>query len=731
MPQTATANPALGTIDTSDVDLVDVEIFQRQLYAIANEMGLIMIRTSGDPTISEAVDFSTFIADAAGEIISFSGYLTWHFGPARQTVCHLLDVYPREEIHPGDAFICNDPFTGGVCHQPDVAIVRPIFHGDELVAWCWAMAHLLDVGGMAPGGFAPGATECYAEGLRFPGIKFISEGKVSEDLVRLIESNFRVPQRNLNDLRSFIAACNVCDDRLQDLLGEYGVETFRRYNEVSKDLSERATRKRIASLPDGVRQASMYVEHNGHVNDLYEIRLTTTVAGDSMTLDLTGTSPQTDGFVNMALGATISIALTPMVISLLPDVPINEGLIRAFDVIAPEGSIVNAVMPAPTSSGHVEAGLRLSRLVMTELAELQAASSDPFVRSHTLAPFGEGFAGHVFYAPNEAGEYLPFLDHHGEGVGGGAHPHMDGMDASMNLTQLQGALPDCEIYELQYPALYLWRRLKVSAGGAGATRGGQGVEYAFIPWRTEGGVFNCFTNSWQLPSPGVFGGYPGGTCGFRHITGADAEERMRNGEALLSVQELGGTVEELQPKMMGKPTMPGDAILVRVGGGGGYGDPLDREADAVARDLADGYIHERTVKSAYGVVLDAVGGVDADATAAVREQRRAERRQWPQPKIYTGAVPASGARRPVHPTIALCDGEGSSAYVCTRCETALAPGDEDYREYLCSHRSHAASRMMAESGAEIVAREGVDLIERACPGCGTLLRVDLVVDDQT
>ena len=717
-------------VDLAGVDLVDVEIFQRHLYAIASEMGLIMIRTSGDPTISEAVDFSTFMADAQGEIISYSGYLTWHFGPARQTVRHLLNVIPRAEIRPGDGFICNDPFTGGVCHQPDIAIVRPIFYGGDLIAWCWAMAHVLDVGGMAPGGFAPGARECYAEALRFPGIKFISEGKVLDDIVRLIESNFRVPQRNLNDIRSFIAANNVCNVRLQALLAEYGAEKFHQYNAIGKVLSERAVRKRITSLPDGVRRASAFVEHNSHVNDLYEIKLELTVDGDEMKLDLTGSHEQTDGFINMTLGATTAIALTPMLISLAPDVPINEGAIRAFEVIAPEGTIVNAVMPAPCSSGHVEAGLRLSRLVMTELAELQAASSDPFVREHALAPFGEGFSGEVFYAPNEQGEFLPFLDQNGLGVGGGAHPHMDGMDSATNLCQLQASLPDCEIYEMQYPVLYLWRRLKGGSGGAGASRGGQGVEYAFIPWHTVGGVVNVFTNSWQLPSPGVFGGYPGGTCGFRHITGANAEARVRDGEALLSMEEIGGDVEELEPKMLGKPTMPGDAVVVRCGGGGGYGDPLERDPEAVARDVADGYIPHRTVMPAYGVALDAQGRVDAEATAAARERRRAERRRWARPKEYTGSAPPSDERRPVHPSIARSDGDGPGVYVCVRCETPLAPGDEDYREFLCTRRGPAAARLMADLGAEIVARDGVDLVERACPGCGTMLAVDIVVEDR-
>jgi N-methylhydantoinase B len=158
------------------VDPVTVEIFSKAIENIAHEMGVVMMRASGSPVIAEAVDFSTFIADAEGDILCYAGYITIYLGTARQAVKHILATVPRENIRPGDLFICNDPFTTGNAHQVDVGVVRPLFIGDEIVAWCWAEAHVNDFGGFAPGSMAPMATETYGEALRLPGVKLVSEG---------------------------------------------------------------------------------------------------------------------------------------------------------------------------------------------------------------------------------------------------------------------------------------------------------------------------------------------------------------------------------------------------------------------------------------------------------------------------------------------------------------------------------------------------------------------------
>jgi N-methylhydantoinase B len=663
------------------VDLVELEIFSRAMDNIANEMGTVMMRTSGSPVIAEAVDFSTFIADANGEIIAFAGYLTLHAGPARQAVRYVLENTPIEEIAPGDAFICNDPHTTGNAHQPDVGVLRPIFQDDDLIAWCWAEAHTYDVGGMAPGGFAPMATEVYGEALRFPGTKIVDRGRIIRDVWRLIETNVRIPAMVLNDIRCLIAACNTCDERLRELVAEYGLDAFVRNNELAKDLAEAAVRRRIASMPDGTWRAQEHVEHNGHVNDLYRVALTATIAGDQLTLDFTDSAPQTDGFVNCPAAVTLGMAMTPLLMTVVPDLPINEGTIRAIEVLTTPGTICDARSPAPMSSGHMEAGLRVMKTVEAVLAEVQNDSDDPFVRDHVMAPWHDCWPGGVFYAPLETGELVPFLDMHGGSAGGGAQPMADGQDVSATLCQPQSSIPDIEINEFQFPVLYLWRRINAGSGGAGRMRGGQGLDLAWTPWYTIGGQEHVFASCWQVPAPGVNGGYPGSGSGFEVITGAGADRRLGEGHLPGSIGDLDGAPTPLQGKQFAVPIAPGDVVRMHSGGGGGLGDPLDRDPALVRTDVLDGSTTSVLALAVYGVVVDDAGEVDEDATLARRRDARQARRDW--------------AADPADPSIRI--------------------------------RVTNASDRLAELGGWCERRNGIDIVERVDPDTGSLLGVTLEV----
>ncbi len=609
-------------------ELADLEIFSRAMDNIANEMGTVMMRTSGSPVIAEAVDFSTFIADAEGEVIAFAGYLTLHVGPARQSVRYVLDHTPADEIRPGDAFICNDPHTTGTAHQPDVGVLRPIFTGGQLVAWCWAEAHTYDVGGIAPGGFAPMATEVYGEALRFPGTKIVDQGRIVRDVWQLIETNFRVPSMVLNDIRCLIAACNTCDERLRELIDQYGLSAFRRYNALAKDLAEGAVRKRIATIPDGVWETEEHVEHNGHVNDLYRLALTATVQGDQLTLDFRASAPQTDGFVNCSPATTLGMAITPLLMMLVPDVPINEGTIRAVNVLTEPGTICHALTPAPTSSGHMETGVRVMKAVTGVLAKMQAQSSDAFVREHVMSPWHDCWPGGVFYAPLESGDLVPFLDMHGGSAGGGAQPIADGMDASAALCQPQSSLPDIEVNEFQFPVLYLWRRINAGSGGAGRMRGGQGLDLAWTPWYTPGGQEHVFVSCWQVPPSGTQGGYPGSASGFDVVSGAGADRLLAAGSVPDSLDQLEAEVTPLEGKQFAVPVGPGDVVHLHSGGGGGLGDPLDRDLSHVEADLTDELLGRGLASEVYGVQFDPFGQIDEQASVAQREQMRQERRRW-------------------------------------------------------------------------------------------------------
>jgi N-methylhydantoinase B len=705
------------TAPQTDVrDLVTTEIFARKLYSIALEMGQTMVRTSGDPVIAEANDFSTVVTDADGELLS-SAFLTLHLGAARQTIRYLLDVLDPDDIHPGDAWVVNDPHTTGACHAPDLGIVRPMFAGGELIAWCWAEAHMMDIGGMAPGGFAPDAFECYAEGLRFPGVKIVSEGKIEDDIWRLIAANFRVPDRNLNEIRCFIGACNTADSRVADLIAEHGVEGFKRLAEATKDLTERAARKRVGTLPDGTYVARDYVEHDGHRNDLYEIVCTVTVEGEKITFDFTGSAPQSDGFINVSHGTALSGVITPLFMTLVPDVPINEGLIRAMDFVFPRGTVVNAEMPAPMSSGHMEVSLRITKLVAKIIGELQQMSDDDYVTGHVMAPFFDTTPLPIYYAPNEDGEWIPFLDLDAQGGGTGAHPHADGIDAGGATTSLDNKLPDLEVYEHQNPVLFLWRRLNPASGGAGRQRGGNGTRIAWTPWRTPGGQVTAVTACNQVPPSGLFGGWPGSAGGFRMSHGGKVDEMLRGGHIPSSFDELEGETVDMAPKTFAEPLPAGELFETHAGGGGGIGDPLERDPELVCLDVRDLYLSAELAESAYGVRCSATGELDASGTAELRDRLLAERRGWPvNPERHPGAPRFTPS------------GSDSDPTNCLHCGHELAPAGADFRELVPS-RMRGAAEAMAEVGAWAAPRPGVNLAEFACPECGHLASVDILVDE--
>jgi N-methylhydantoinase B len=715
----------------TSVNLIKAEIIRQQLYNIAQEMGIVMIRTSGDPVISEAVDFSTFIADKDGEIISFSGYMTMHAGPARQAVRHILATYSKDEIKPGDAFICNDPHTTGACHPPDVGIVKPIFYQENLIAWCWAEGHLLDVGGMSPGGFAVAAHDAYQEALRFPGIKIVSEGKIVQDVFHLLQANFRMPQHDMNNIRCFIAACNICEKRTIDMIDKYGLDEFHKYVELNKELTEKAYRERIAKLPDKTYEATEWIEHNGHENGLWPVHCKMTIQGDNLTLDFTGTAPQTDGFVNISVGTALGCIVTPIMLVLTPDIPFNEGIFRATNIILPEGSVVNCKMPAPVSSGHMEAGMRVTKVVTELLSRAMMESEEEWVRSHAMASFHDSWVVGVFAGNDLEGKPVVFLDMNGGGAGGGAQTVSDGLDAAASFTQLSNGLPDTEINELTTPILYLWRKLNVNSGGPGKYRGGQGIEFGWIPWGTEGGSELISSACSQVPARGVMGGYPGGTSGHWIIKNSNIENLMKAGK-LPSFEQLEGE-KELQPFKHVLPIAPGDVFVQFEGGGGGLGDPLKRDPQVVLKDLHDGYITQEMAEKAYGVFIDQESKLDEERTQTRRELIRRERLDQaipPKKKLVLKKklkfVKSAGDALHVNE-----DSNGLMYACCSNCETVLSSSEEAW-EQGAARIVTKASDVLGNFGIFLKGRDSapyINLQELICPECGNMLGVTTSVNE--
>ncbi|MEU5702178.1 hydantoinase B/oxoprolinase family protein [Streptomyces aurantiacus] len=700
-------------------DPVTLEVIRMRLDSIVEEMGIAMIRSSGSPVITEAGDFNTALFDPTGRIYAYSDYVQFHIGSGSVAVQNLVKVIEGEQLSPGDAFISNDPHTAGASHPPDTNIISPIFHGDELIGWAQSQAHLVDVGGMTPGGFAPGAHDCYAEALRLPpGVKIFEKGEPVEWVRRILLNNVRVPVLFWNDVRSLVASNNTGIRRLLGTVEEFGLEQFHGYTRLSFQLAEQVVRDRIRQIPDGVYTAEEWTEHNGHVDELYRVACSMTKRDDQITFDFTGSAEQTDGFVNCSYGALVGSVATAVVPILAWDVPFNEGVMTAFDIIAEPGSIVNPRPPAPISNGHLTTGARVSRVVTKLFNDACRASDDATIRERTQGTWADSWTGGISAGNTDDGDYFVLFNMDGGGMGAGAQPDGDGLDCGGMMTQVNNMLPDVEMNEMLYPVLYLWKQLNVESAGHGANRGGLGLRFAWTLHGAQEVTQTVFAPSAQVVADGFGGGLPGGGSGHEVWRQTDVAQAFADGR-VPTRDSLGAAERELLANNQASVTIrSGDVLVQWIAGGGGYGDPLLREPDLVAADVRNEYVTDATARSVYGVVvLD--GTVDETATHRTRATLR-EQRLGSAPSVEVSATAGAGSSAPRR---------DPGGWYVPASGARLGDGD-DWHEH--AHKvTHVASDRLAEHGVRVRPRahgHRVLIDEFYSPSCGTLLEACIRVD---
>ncbi|AXK35340.1 hydantoinase B/oxoprolinase family protein [Streptomyces armeniacus] len=700
-------------------DPVTLEVIRMRLDSIVEEMGIAMIRSSGSPVITEAGDFNTALFDPTGRIYAYSDYVQFHIGSGSVAVQNLVKTIEGEPLAPGDAFISNDPHTAGASHPPDTNVISPIFHADELVGWAQSQAHLLDVGGMTPGGFAPGAHDCYSEALRLPpGVKIFERGEPVEWVRRLLLNNVRVPALFWNDVRSLVASNNTGIRRLLSTIEEFGPDRFRNYTKLSFELAEQVVRERIAHIPDGTYTAEEWTEHNGHVDELYRVACTMTKRDRQVSFDFTGSSEQTDGFINCSYGALVGSVASAIVPILAWDVPFNEGVMTAFDIVAEPGSIVNPRPPAPISNGHLTTGARVSRVVTKLMNDACRASDDDTVRSRTQGVWADSWTGGISAGTADNGEYFVLFNMDGGGMGAGAQPELDGLDCAGMMTQVNNMLPDVEMNEMLYPVLYLWKQLNTDSAGHGAHRGGLGLRFAWTLHGAQEVTQTVFAPNAQVVADGYGGGLPGGGSGHEVWRRTDVAGQLAEGR-VPTRDTLGAEEKELLAiNQQSVPIRSGDVLVQWIAGGGGYGDPLLRDPALVAADVRDRYVPAATAQYTYGVVL-ADGVADEAATRRARTALRRARLGRNPAREVPEASPAesSAPRRDAHGWYVPASG------------ARLGTGEDWHDAAL--RTTHVAADRLAEHGVRARPRtEGrrVLIDEFYSPDCGTLLEARVRVD---
>jgi N-methylhydantoinase B len=709
-------------------DPVTLEVIRNRLQAITREMSATIVRTAVSTVISEARDFSCTVFDAGGNLVCGAATVLFHFGVVGHAARTILDEYGAE-IEPGDLFIANDPHHGGGLHAQDVILLKPIFDASTRIGWAGASGHMVDVGGMVPGSFAPSARECFQEALRLPPTKLFHAGALDRGLWRVILNNVRMSETVSMDLMALVAGLNVADQKVRELRSRYGATTFDPALAAIQDLSEAECRRRIGELPAGEYGARGWTEFG---DEFFPVVCTLRVRGGELVFDYAGSAPQCPYFFNSKPAIVESELIIRVHQILTPDVPFTHGVLRPVRIEAAAGSIIDAQPPAPIGAAHMHVGLLAMELGETSLKKALACSRSPR-RERITGQGGTTGLGNTSWSWRDArGKPDAMLLMDGNGVGAGARLDRDGINLTGSNYGGPGLVyPDVEIMEQSSPMLVLFKRLRTDSGGAGRFRGGASYEEAFAPYGIEEVEGTLFGMRRHLPVGGLFGGYPGATTRFERIAGIDALARLRSGADLGRRARL-PRAELLANNTGGIRLRRGEVFVFGCASGGGVGDPLDREPARVVQDLARGYISRVQAERVYGVIVRGKG-FDRRATASRRRAiARARLRRATRPEAaLQGKARGADAAGALTLTVAVVREAGKAPTACCgRCRRRLARAPDSWKKGAAIAQTPLGPGTTRFFVAPVTARRNprVVLRELFCPSCATLLEAEVVLE---
>jgi len=582
------------------IDPITLEVVREALVSIVREMRVTLVRTAYSSILYEGEDFSCVLMDGRAQIVAMSKGQDHplHIVPVGWSMKAVREKF-GDDIHPGDIFLHNEPYTGGT-HLNDVAMIYPLFAPDgEMFVFPVVRAHWGDVGGMSPGSLSGRATEIFQEGVRIPPIRIVDRGRPNDAALDLIFSNMRGPRERRGDFQAMLGTCRKAAERIEELTARYGAATIRDAVAELMDRAEGRMRRAIRALRPGEYVYEAHLEAGTERLEPLTVRATVIVAGDTITVDLAGTSPQTLGPTNVGPAMAPTGAFTIIKSFLDPGADVNSGAFRPLTVITPPGTIVNAKPPAPCG-GMVEVKYCVESAVMGALAQALDGK---------IAGDLKGGGNHCYVGGPHPGTGETFIFYEYPAGGTGGFDGGDGNNTVRTWTESDmTTLQPIEAVEQLYPMRIERTGLREDSGGPGRWRGGLGLTRE-VRILTSGSQLSVLAEKAVLPPFGVCGGAAGATNRFWV---------RRRGERVQP--------SPLPGKVSGFPLELHDVLLMESSGGGGFGDPLERDAARVAADVGEGYITPRASEVVYGVVLRD-GAPDEAATAARRlELRRARLR---------------------------------------------------------------------------------------------------------
>ena len=553
------------------IDKILLSIFRRAFKSITDEMSISLTKTTRSPILCEAKDFVTGLYDADGNMLEQTEnlpILSFSLGP----VCKVIIEQYGENIHEGDVIIHNDVFSMGNQNN-DVAIFKPIFCEETLVGWAAAKGHQADIGGAVQGGYNPNATEVWQEALRIPAVKLYEKGKFREDVWNLIFANIRLSIVQ-EDIKAQIGACSLGERRLNSLVSKYGIECYQAHKLELFNSTEKMMRSEISLVPNGTYEGNSMVYYDGkHIGSKFEIKAKIIVEDQDIIFDFSETSAQTNGFVNGTFTSTCSAITLTFLQMVNPNIPHNQGMIKPLKYIVPKGTILNASYPKATTFGNH---------LCPQVADSIFKALGPAMPHRVTAGWNHLLCSLFTGDHPRTGEKYVDICFMGLKGGSGALEGDDGYD-HIGMIDASGGLldQDYEMYEQQTPHLILKHEYLTNSGGVGKWRGGLGVE-TIIKIGRDNTTMVVFGDGDVEPNYGLFGG-KGSVLNSITLTYPDGKDNIP-----LSKDIVEG--------------IPDGTIYKQIaGGGGGYGDPKERDRETVKWDLLNEIITSEQAKNEYGL----------------------------------------------------------------------------------------------------------------------------------
>jgi N-methylhydantoinase B len=724
---TTTGGPAPGALGGAapgaPVDPITFEVIKHRLLQINDEQGIAIKTLSSSPIVVEGNDFNVGLFTAEGDIAVAGPYVLTHVTTMNAIIENILADAEPGSIADGDVFLVNDPYAGAL-HQNDVAFLAPLFIDGRLVLWAGNVLHHADLGGIDEGSFCINATNVFQEAPRY-FLKIVEAGVLSREVERTFTANSRLSEMVAIDVKAQLGALSVVRERLLGLIADVGLPVVEEVLRRTVELSERRLRRRIAELPDGswVTEVFMDGERVGSER-IVRVRLRLTKAGDHLVFDYEGTDRQVQGAVNAPYSSCVAGTIVPVFTLLCGgEIDWNGAVKRCVEVRAPLGTVMNAEFPAAVSICSIGFTWLATAAAMKVVAMMLSESET--YRDRVVPSWNVSCNGNNIFARDRTGKLVGAVlsDHRAGGAGG--RSYADGFDFSGKATSHLGFLSNVEAQEWKLPILYVFRRGLPDSGGPGRWRGGRTAMVAVVPHKGTDTIWKSTNTagSDQSNAQGIHGGYPGAGSQCSVVRGSRVWEQYAAGAVALDLPGLAGEIHHLPSKSEGS-LGSNDVFAFYPPGGGGYGDPLDREPERVLADVLDGAVTPESAGRQYGVML-AEQGVDLAATDALRDQLRRERLDGGPATTEPGAGVNLVARHVIGEYLEVASAPETATAVirCRRCATVLAEEGEDPRGGAIRRQEP-----LAAAGPWLAERFGGNspnfvLHEAICPGCGTLFDV--------